>query len=431
MLFSITIAGFLVSQTPSATPNDFFKRGTPAFVVGTAGNDRVDKAVKAQAALIRDLLFPAARIIDDSAIDLVKGHAAWPANPVLYGGPHVHHTLAKLGGSLPFHLEQGKLSIGGQEFVGDEYRLIAVIPARAPDNHGPGHPEFLLYAGTGSPGVGEINSVRGGGESILIADSFGRLVTGTWQKQTDGSNAASLAQSRSPRIAWRTVDRELKLNAAAKSVVHVQFPKQLPPAADEEQVISTCLRGLAQAAEKLGEVSSADISIYVYPDLNSIASLTGQRGDGHAVVESRVLHVVRPNPSAVSGWEKLLAHEGTHVLAYDSWGGPGTPLFGEGVAVWASGSYGGVPLNEWKRRVQQPVPTVVELLAKSFRQLPENRSYPLAGILFEVAVEKVGLANVRQHLYGATASTWESACRASGTTPQALEAAFRTKLGRP
>ena len=44
---------------------------------------------------------------------------------------------------------------------------------------------------------------------------------------------------------------------------------------------------------------------------------------------------------------------------------------------------------------------------------------------------KLGLAKVRQHLYGATASTWESACKRAGTTPQALETAFRALLVRP
>lgn len=99
-------------------------------------------------------------------------------------------------------------------------------------------------------------------------------------------------------------------------VVHVRFPQQLPAAKDEEQVIQACLRGLAHAADKLGGASRADLSIYVYPDPRSIASLTGQCGDGHAIVEARVPHVVRYDPAEGGGFEKLLAHEGTHALAY-------------------------------------------------------------------------------------------------------------------
>ena len=81
--------------------------------------------------------------------------------------------------------------------------------------------------------------------------------------------------------------------------------------------------------------------------------------------------------------------------------------------------------------MQQPVPSVADLLGKAFRQTPENQSYSLAGIFVEAAVEKLGAANVRQHLYGATASTWEAACKAAGTTPHELETEFRALLGPP
>lgn len=429
-IFTLTSA--LVAQTPSATHSDFFKRGTPTFVVGTAGDDQADRAIKAQVVVIRDLLFPAAKIFDDSAVDVPKGPTAWPANPILYGGPHVNHVLAKLGVSLPFRMERGKLTVGDQVFEGNEYRLIALVPARAADKAGPGHPEFLLYAGTGTPGVGEINAVWHGGEPILIADAFGRLLAGTWQKASDGTTVPAFTHPRARRIAWRTVDRELKIKSSANAIdVHVRFPQQLPAAKDEEQVIQACLRGLARAGDKLAVISSADLSVYVYPNLGSIASLTGKRGDGHAVVEARVLHVVHSDPAVGGGFENLLAHEGTHALANDAWGAAGTPLLGEGLAVWASGAYGGVSLGDWKRRVQQPAPPVADLLGKAFRQMPESQSYPLAGIFVEVAVEKLGIAKVRQHLYGATASTWESACKEARTTPQELEAAFRTVLGRP
>lgn len=431
-LAMLPLTGALVAQTPSATPNDFYKRGTPTFVAGTAGDEHADCAIKAQAAMIRDLLFPTAKIIDDLAVDVSKGPAAWPANPILYGGPQVNHVLAKLGVSLPFRMERGKLTVGDQVFEGNEYRLIALVPARAADKDGPGHPEFLLYAGTGTPGVVEINAVWHGNEPILIADVFGRLLTGTWQKTSTGTMAPAFTQPRARRIAWRTVQRELKMKSTSSAIdVRVRFPQQLPATKDEEQVIQACLRGLARAADKLAVISSADLSVYVYPDLDSIASLTGQRGDGHAVVEARVLHVVRYDPAEGGGFENLLAHEGTHALAHDSWGASGTSLLGEGLAVWASGAYGGVSLGDWKRRVQQPVPPIADLLGKAFRQMPESRSYPLAGILVEVAVEKLGITKVRQHLYGAKASTWESACKEAGTTPRDLEAAFRTALGRP
>ncbi len=170
VLFSagITATASLAAQAPSSTPNDFFKRGTPTFIVGTAGGEQADRAIRAQAGMVRDLLFPGANLIEDSAVDVGKGPPAWPANPVLYGGPHVNHVLAKLVASLPFRMERGKMALGDQVFAGDEYRLITLVPSRAADKEGPGHPEFLLYAGTGTPGVAEINGVGNvGGDPIL------------------------------------------------------------------------------------------------------------------------------------------------------------------------------------------------------------------------------------------------------------------------
>jgi hypothetical protein len=51
------MAGSLAAQTP----NDFFKKGTPTFITGTAGDERADRASKTQVVIIRDLLFLAAR----------------------------------------------------------------------------------------------------------------------------------------------------------------------------------------------------------------------------------------------------------------------------------------------------------------------------------------------------------------------------------
>ena len=40
MLLANAFIGCLVAQTPSATPDDLFKRGAPTYIVGTAGDDR-------------------------------------------------------------------------------------------------------------------------------------------------------------------------------------------------------------------------------------------------------------------------------------------------------------------------------------------------------------------------------------------------------
>ncbi len=415
----------------AATPNAFFQRGTPTFVLGTAGNDHADRGIAAQVELIRGMLFPKSPVVTDDSIDVAKGASAWPRNPVVYGGPHVNSLLARLAPSLPFVLERGKLTLGDQVFEGDEYRLIALIPARQPDAQGPGYPEFLLYAGTGSPSVAEINAVYHGGEAILVADTFGRLLTGQWERGSDSRFKPQFTQPRARRIPWRTVTRELQPVAGASGTVHLRFPEQLLPANDEEQVVAACLRGLTQAVRKLELTNPTSLFVYIYPDRGSKRALTGNAGDGHVDLISRAVHVVRFDAAEGGGLERLLAHEGTHVLAYEAWGAAGTPLFGEGLGVWASGHYGGVTLAAWKSRLPAKIPSAASLLGAGFRQMPEQESYPVAGLFVEAVVGKVGLAPVREHLFGATPATWEAACRQAGTTPQELESAWRKAIERP
>ena len=399
------------------TPNQFYARGTPTFIRGTLGHDRADRDIAGQIEQVRPL-FPGAPVVDDIAIDVAAGPAAWPPRPVLYGGPHAHHLVAALGRALPLTLERGRLVLGGVSFEGDDIRLIAVIPARARDAAGPGHPEFLLHAGTGDPGIAEINAIRHGGDPILVADGFGPLATGTWRADGDGGLTAVLSPRR-PRIAWRPVDRTAPVAGGGRAArVRVLFPAQLAPAPDEAANVAACARGAAAAATRLDLADPPPLSIYLYPDRRSKQSLTGDAGDGHAVPAAGALHVV-----AGPGLEPLVAHEATHVVAHASWGPAGSALLGEGLAVWVSGQYGGVSLADWRARLGG-APRLADLLGPGFRRLPEPQTYPVAGLLVQAAIDRVGLAAVRDHLYGATAGEWDRACARAGTSPRELEEAL-------
>jgi hypothetical protein len=123
----------------------------------------------------------------------------------------------------------------------------------------------------------------------------------------------------------------------------------------------------------------------------------------------------------------LIAHEGTHVLAYQQWGGSGSPLLGEGLAVWVAGHYAGTPLAAWKSRVRAP-DSVASLLGAGFRNLPEAEGYPIAGLFVGAAIGEVGAAKFRVHLLGAGAATWDDACARAGTTASALDAALAAAL---
>jgi len=140
---------------------------------------------------------------------------------------------------------------------------------------------------------------------------------------------------------------------------------------------------------------------------------------------SDALHVIRFDPA---GLEKLMAHEGTHVLAYRAWGPAGSPLLGEGLAVWVSGYYAGKSLSDHKKQIDS-APRITELLKLSaFRKLPEAQTYPVAGLLVDVIVKEVGAPHLRDHLFGANMDTWQPACERAGTTPAALQDALAKAL---
>jgi hypothetical protein len=384
------LAGLLVALPAAAdpTPNDFLRAGAPTFVVGTRGDALSDRVIAGQVELVRGALFPDAKVVADTTIDVARGPEGWPPRPAIYGGPHVHATLAALAPVLPFSLGPGRLAIGDRVFEGPGVALVAVVPARAADARGPGHPELLVFAGTGTPGVAEINSGLRGDRQVTVADAFGPLATGTWTSLSPPAR----------RIEWRGAGG-------------VFFPAMLPPAAGEDATAEACARGVATARRKLAQGRAPEISIYVYPDARSKQSLTGRGGDGHAVAYAHAVHVLGGVPPAAL--EALVAHEATHVLAAAAWGIAGSPLLGEGLAVWVAGGYAGVPLATWRERLGAHG-VAAELLGPAFRKLPEAEAYPRGGLLVEDAVKEVGLAKVREHLYPATAATWVSACKKAG-----------------
>ena len=153
--------------------------------------------------------------------------------------------------------------------------------------------------------------------------------------------------------------------------------------------------------------------------------ITGKAGDGHVDTVSRSMHLVTPKGGDLASLESLVAHEATHVLVAERWGTPGTPLIGEGLAVWTAGAYGGRDLVECKKSIPGPLPSVAELAGPGFRALPEETAYPLSGILVDTLIKEVGLDGVRRHFLPATAGEWDATCRKAGIPSVKLEKAFR------
>jgi hypothetical protein len=393
------------------TPNDLIAQGAPTIVVGTLGDDAADRAILAQARVVREL-FPSAKIVPDTSIDVAAGPSGWPPNPILYGGAHVNAVVAALGDTLPLHVDAERIVVGGETYTDVGARVITVVPA------GPKHPAFLLYAGTGTPGVAEINGIRHGGEPLLIADVHGRLQGGIWVQGADGKVTAKLA-ARARRITWRTVER-----AVAGVTMRVAFPTQIAAAPDEAAVVDAIIRGMARAATRLKVAAPPAVTVYVYPDRRSKETLTGDKGDGHAIASGVAVHVIRFDPAPGGGLENLVAHEYTHSITGHLWAPAGSMLVGEGIAVWASSQYGGTSLADWQHKLSERPPVASLLPSPVFRSKPEAETYPLGGLLVTVAIDLVGLDKVRDHLYGANTETWAEACKAAGTTAEALDAAI-------
>jgi len=399
---------------PAITPNDFLAGVAPTFIVGTLGDDGADLRVRGQAEFIRSTFFPASKLMTD-----VDAGSSWPERPVLYGGPNLNAMLHDIAPGLPFELDATHLSIGGQTLKGDDLQLITVLPAQTGDS---AHPPLLLYAGTGPVGVAEINAVTHGTDPILVADVFGPLYTGRWVRAADGTLAAELGPA-ARRIAWRDVKRTSDVGATS-----YRFPADLAAAPDESDLIDAAEKGLARAVNQLGLKSYGSLTIYVHPDVRSKQALTGNAGDGHALPGARTLHIVARAPAKVMA--PLVAHEATHILAYDAFGPAGTSFMGEGLAVWVSNQYGGSDLADWELNLGKH-PPIRELIGPNFRKTTERIAYPAAGLFVKAAVELIGIEAVAKHLLGATATTWDDACKAAGTTPDLLDKAFAAKFPMP
>jgi hypothetical protein len=169
------------------------------------------------------------------------------------------------------------------------------------------------------------------------------------------------------------------------------------------------------------------MTIYFHADHAAKHAATGNAGDGHAIAYARALHVAVDVPPAAL--HLLVAHEATHVLLPQLWGPAGSPLFGEGVAVYASGQYGGTTLAEWNTKFSR-TGKVIDLIGPAFRRVPEAEGYPAAGLIVEAIIGAVGLPALRDHLYGANALTWADACTAAGTTPDRIQAAVDALLAK-
>ena len=416
-----------VGPADAADASEFLSGGTPTFLVGTSGDDAADRGIRRQVEFVQGLLFPGAKILSDVEVDVTNGVDAWPARPVVYGGAHLHAGMAALQHCLPLVVESGRIEVGGNVYEGDEYRLIALVPAQPETDTCPGSPQFLWYAGAGTPGVTEINATPDGGFGWVVIDRFGMRDAGSWER-VDGRWRARL-DHRSLRRPWRSASLDAAgaaLTPGSETPVAVRVHRMESAAGTEADTAQNAAvaRGVAKALSQLGLAQAEPLDVYLYPSAAVKASIT-RAGDGHADVASRSLHALLVDPRPGGPLESLVAHEAVHVLATDAFGVPGSALWGEGLAVWASGQYGGRALEAWRLSPPKLELGVTAFAGTAFFRHPERVTYPLAGLLVGDIVREHGLDAFLEHLYPAGPDDLEAACKALSTDVASLNAKLR------
>lgn len=435
ILAALTVGTFCASAFPGAgargeeprTIGELLRRGTPTFVLGTGGGVRSERAVRAQVDFVRDLLFPNAHLLADTALDVTAGPEVWPEVAVLYGGEHLNAALRALGPGLPLRVQRGRVEVAGERFEGEEFRVVALLPAEGPRAGAPAHPAFALYAGAGDPGIEEINALADRGMGFVVGDRFGALAWGRFVQEKGGLWRGEVV-GRAERPRWRVV--EVKRPRVAREL-RVRFLADSEGSQDEHAVASACARGVARALARLGlppsEVSLPEV--HVYPSREAKRSLTGNGGDGHSDSISATLHLLAVDPAEGGVLEGLVAHEATHVIVARAVGTPGTAALGEGLAVWVAGEYGGRSLQSWASRRFRRAPQLADFLGLGFRRTPERESYPLAGLLVGRLVDEIGIERLLAELYPATRERMPDACERAGLARDALAVHYAALLG--
>jgi hypothetical protein len=120
--------------------------------------------------------------------------------------------------------------------------------------------------------------------------------------------------------------------------------------------------------------------------------------------------------------ESLIRHESTHVLAARTLGSASCTLWGEGLAVWVAGGYGGKRLEQYAELKLPRGVGLRELLGPGFTKLPEQVSYPIAGRLVAALIEAHGLESFQSEFYRVAPSEIDTACERVGTSVAELEA---------
>jgi hypothetical protein len=173
------------------------------------------------------------------------------------------------------------------------------------------------------------------------------------------------------------------------------------------------------AGRTAGGAGEERIDCYLYPSLEEKLRVTDNPAIAHRVEWAGVIHL-----AWVEGAQAPLTREMLKLVDAKAHGKVYTPLIRDGLAVYAGGRWGGMPVREagadlLQRKVLPSLDLLVDTVA--FVQLDERISHPAAGSFMAFIAEENGVDAVRD-LYD------DSAGRSEGTKAL-LEATLDDTLG--
>ncbi len=140
-------------------------------------------------------------------------------------------------------------------------------------------------------------------------------------------------------------------------------------------------RNVSDVAALLGVPDEGTFHYWKLPDNATKGRLTGDAGNAHTDGTTNIWSI----------WP-VDRHEIVHVLSR-SWGPAGSALLGEGLAVWASGTWQGANVRAYAKKLVAektwiPLDRIVE--SGAFRKAPDLQTYAIGGALVEWVIETRG-----------------------------------------
>ena len=231
------------------------------------------------------------------------------------------------------------------------------------------------------------------------------------------SGKASASRTVDPYADWSSLETSGAVLHASASVPEKTLA-EIARACEKASTRVERLTGLVPE-DGAGPAGGERIDCYLYPSLEEKLRVTDNAAMAHRVEWANAVHL-----AWVGGAEAALTREMLKLVDAKTHGKVYTPLIRDGLAVYAGGTWGGMPLREagadlLQRKVLPDLDILVD--AAAFMQLDERISHAAAGSFVAFLVDENGV-DVVLDLYS------DSAGR-SGGTEALLEAALGDSLG--